>query len=457
MVQLEKAGIPTVVLLSDGFQHDADASARAFGMGPIPRVEVPQVYNNITTDEAYAQTEPVVPEMMELLTKQVPLDTIEKEAVKKAQTRKEVFSGEDALDALEAFNEAFIDRDWGDGFPLIAPTPKRVEHMLTGTTLSPDEVVCTLPPGNGIVTVQKIAVNCVMAGARPEHLPVVIAACKALTKMDPFAARGLLMSTSAGAPLILVNGPIRDEIGMNSKRAALGPGKISKVNVVIGRAFTLTLKNGGHWYPGVLDMDTIGTPRKFSMCIAENEEDSLWEPWHVEQGFSPNQSTVTIFPTGGEHDHGNQGVDTPDGLLTSIANSCNAGAGYVADLQGEHDRTDPGKVRTGGGTLILIAPAHARPIAEGGYSKAAAKEFLHHHIKVPASKPLSNFNVPDKVRFQYRWLYELSEKERQQEMLHGHLHAGAYHLVCLGAADRAKNLIVSSGDPSIVEITDRVL
>jgi hypothetical protein len=456
MVELEKAGIPTAVILSDGFQADADASARAFGMGPIPRVEVPLVYNNITTAEAFAQTEPVVPDIVRLLTTQVSGESIEEDAVRTAQSKREIFTGEDQLDALEVFNEAFIERDWGDGFPLIPPTPDRVEHMLTGTTLSPDEVVCTLPPGNGIVTVQKVAANCVMAGARPEHLPVVIAACRALANMDPFEARGLLMSTSAGAPLLLVNGPIIDEIGLNSKRAALGPGKISRVNVVIGRAFTLTLKNGGHWYPGVLDMDTIGTPRKFSLCVGENEDDTPWEPWHVERGFSAEQSTLTIFPTGGEHDHGNQGVDTPDGLLRSIANSCNSGAGYIADLQGEHDRTGAGQIRSGGGTLILMAPAHARPISAGGYSKAAAKEFLHHHVRVPASKPMSHFNVPDKVRFQYRWLYDLSEKEREEVMLPGHLHAGAYHIVCVGAADRAKNLIVSSGDPSIIEITDRV-
>ncbi len=455
MVELEKAGIPTAIILSDGFQHDADASARAFGMGPIPRVEVPKVYNNITTAEARGQTEPVVPQLIELLTRQMTGEDLEEAAIQAAQSRREIFQGEDPFDALDAFNEAFLSRDWGDGFPLIPPTHARVEHMLTGSSMDPDEIVCKLPPGNGMVTVQKVATNCVMAGCRPEHLPVVLAACRAISQMDPFAARGLLMSTSAGAPLILVNGPIREEIGLNSKRAALGPGKLSRVNVAIGRAFTLTLKNGGHWYPGVLDMDTIGTPRKFSLCVAENEEHTPWEPWHVEQGFDPEQSTVTIFPTGGEHDHGNQGVDTPDGLLRSIASGIGRGGGYIADLQGEHDRTAPGEIRSGGGTLILIAPAHAQPIAQGGFSKAAAKEFIHHHVNVPASKPMSHFNVPDKVRFQYRWLYDLTESEREKVMLPGHLHAGAYHLVCVGANDRAKNLIIGSGDASIVEITHR--
>ena len=222
MVELEKAGIPTVVILSNGFQHDADASAKAFGMGPIPRVEVPLVYNNITTEQAIEQTDPVVDEIMELLTKGISGEEIENQALRDAQEKRFTFKGEDQFGALDAFNKEFLDRDWGDGFPLIPPTEEKVARMLSGTTLDPEDVVCTLPPGNGIVTVQKVAVNCVMAGCEPEHLPVVIAACKAISSMDPFEARGLLMSTSAGAPLIVVNGPIRNEIGLNYRRATLG-------------------------------------------------------------------------------------------------------------------------------------------------------------------------------------------------------------------------------------------
>ncbi len=449
MVELEKAGVPTVVILSDGFQHDADASAKAFGMGPIPRVEVPLVYNNITTEQAIEQTDPVVNEIIDLLTRQISGEEIENQAIRDAQERRFVFNGSDQFGALDSFNADFLDRDWGDGFPLIPPTPEKVERMLRGTTLPHDEVVCTLPPGNGFVTVQKVAVNSVMAGAEPEHLPVVIAACKAISAMDPFEVRGLLMSTSAGAPLLVVNGPIRNEIGLNYRRATLGPGKMSRVNVAIGRAFTLTLKNGGHWYPGVLDMDTIGTPRKFSFCVGENEEDSPWDPFHVDQGFSPEQSVVSVFPSGGEHDHGNQGVDTPDGLLKSIAASCPSGSGYIANLHGEFDESP------GGATLVFIAPAHARPIAEGGFSKHAAKEFLHSHVKAPASDMVAHFNVPEKVRYEWRWVYDLPPWEQEKVMLSGQHDPSRYYLVCVGANDRAKNLIIGSGTPSSAEITDR--
>jgi hypothetical protein len=449
MVELEKAGIPTVTILSDGFQHDSDASARAFGMGPLPRVVVPKVYNNITTEEAQAQTGPVVPDIIKLLTTQVSGEALEESAVQAAQARRETFSDTDQMGAFEAFNSAYLERDWGDGFPLIPPTRERVEAMLRGTTLPPDEVVCTLPPGNGIVTVQKIAVNSVMAGAKPGHLPVIIAACRAIAAMRPFDVRGLLMSTSAGAPMVMVNGPIRHELGINSKRASLGPGRMSQANVVIGRAFTLTLKNCGHWYPGVLDMDTIGTPRKFSLCVGENEEDSPWEPWHVERGFKEEQNVVTIFPTSGEHDHGNQGVDTAEGLLRSIAYSCPGSGGYIANLHGELDDSP------GGATLILIAPPHARPIAKAGFSKRAAKEFLHNHVRFPARHLVAHFNVKDKVRYEWRWVYDLPPYEQERVMLYGQHDPSRYHLVCVGASDRAKNLILSSGTPSMAEITHR--
>jgi hypothetical protein len=207
--------------------------------------------------------------------------------------------------------------------------------MLKGTTLGPQEVVCMLPPGNGVATVEKIAISAAMAGCRPEHLPVIMAACKAISKMEAREVRGGLMSTSANAPIILVNGPIARELGINAGRCALGPGKPSRVNIVLGRGLVLALKNVGHWYPGVMDMDTIGTPRKFSMCVAENEENSPWEPWHVEHGFQREQSTVTVFITGGDKDIGDQGNNTGDGLLRTIAYSAIWGsAGHIASLAG---------------------------------------------------------------------------------------------------------------------------
>ena len=422
MVELEKAGKPTVMILSHGFQEDAETSAKAFGLAGISYVVVPRVYNNLTHEDVIAQTDPVVESVIRLLV--TPVESNGEEV--KTDTFQERFEGLDQFEALDRFNEEFLNRDWGDGFPLIPPTEEKVEAMLRGTTLKPDDVVCFLPPAFGVATVEKVAVNCVMAGCKPEHLPVVIAACKAIARMDPFSVRGFLMSTSANAPLILVNGPIRKELNINAERCSLGPGKWSRVNIVIGRALILTLKNVGHWYPGIMDMDTIGTPRKFSMCVAENEEASPWEPFHVEHGFSREASTVTVFPTGGDKDVGDQGNSTAEGLLRTIGwTGVIGGGGYIASLAGEHANPK-------GGVLILIAPDHAKPISSDGFDKTAAKEYLHHICTLPARRLINSFNVPEKARVAWQWLYKLSPQEQEQIWLPVQQSPDEYHLVCVG-------------------------
>ena len=234
MVELEKAGIPTATILSHGFQDDALASAKAFGMTHVNFVVVPKVYNNISVEETIAQTDPMTDEVISLLLTSENGYSLESTVLKDKDAETQSFKGVDQFDALAKFNDSFLDNDWGDGFPLIPPTEERVNAMLAGTTLGPDELVCLLPPGTGYATVRKIAINAVMAGCKPEHLPVVIAGAKSLATLDPQDARGFLISTSANGPLFVVNGPIAGELGINSGRATLGPGRQSRVNIVIG-------------------------------------------------------------------------------------------------------------------------------------------------------------------------------------------------------------------------------
>ena len=144
-----------------------------------------------------------------------------------------------------------------------------------------------------------------------EQLPVILAALKALSKLEPEMARFFLMSTGSHASLLLVNGPIAKEIGVNA-RAAMGPGRDNQVNLTIGRSYTLCLKNIGHWYPGLMDMDTLGSVRKFTVCVAENEEASPWEPFHVEKGYRKDESVVTLMGTRGEIDVPDEGNTTPE-------------------------------------------------------------------------------------------------------------------------------------------------
>ena len=243
-MQLEKLGRPAVTIVSGRLEGDAVESARVFGMPELQYVVVPWIYRNLDPERVVAQTDAAMDDIVRELT---TLRSTKNQRVEEA--KRERFEGDSQLDALVRMNENFLLRDWGDGYPLLPPTAEAVERMLTGTCLAPDHVLCDVAPGWGLATVEKVAINAAMAGAKPEHLPVVLAALKALAKLDPEMARFFLMSTGSHASLLLVNGPIAKEIGINA-RAAMGPGRDNQANLMIGRSYTLCLKNIGHWYPG---------------------------------------------------------------------------------------------------------------------------------------------------------------------------------------------------------------
>src|SRR6266508_6604363 len=177
-------------------------------------------------------------------------------------------------------NRDFLQRGWSDGFPLVAPTQAALEAMLRGTRRGAGDVIATLEPGFGLATVEKLAANAVMAGCRSAHLPLLIAAVRCLAEPKMYL-RNKAMSTGPHAPLVLVNGPRGREAGLTSGMCALGPGAPSASNTVLGRALRLVMMNVGHTYVGVSDMDTIGSPLKYSLCCAENKAESPWEPYHV--------------------------------------------------------------------------------------------------------------------------------------------------------------------------------
>ena len=187
--------------------------------------------------------------------------------------------------------EFMFDQGFSDGLPVIPPTPERVVRMLTGTSRDPQEVVAVMPPNMGEVTVEKVAINCVMAGCKPEYLPVVIAAVEAVCT-DDFNIHGVMATTMGASPVMVVNGPIRHRIGMNMGIGALGQG--NRANATIGRALRLTVRNIGGAIPGGTERSTLSNPMKFTMCFAEWEERSSGNP-HVERGYQPDESVVTIF------------------------------------------------------------------------------------------------------------------------------------------------------------------
>jgi hypothetical protein len=229
---------------------------------------------------------PLMPQVVDALT--APLTELEKHPVaRRGAVRPRLLSP----DTEENLRQLFLENDWTDGLPIILPTEERVAHMLTGTSADPKQVVgqmtITTLQEKLEYTVEKVAVNAVMAGAGPEHLPVILALAASQEGSMP-------SSTTSFARMAFVNGPIREEIGMNSGLGALSP--FNHANSVIGRAWTLMTINLGDSRLGETFMGSTGSPMNYNnMCFAENEERSVWEPYHVRKGYRKDESVISIF------------------------------------------------------------------------------------------------------------------------------------------------------------------
>src|SRR4029079_13713954 len=254
--------------------------------------------------------------------------------------------------------EAVYEGGWSDGFPLGPPTPERVVRMLAGTTRAADEVVVLAPPDLVECTVEKIAINAVMAGCRPEDLPVVLAAVEGACT-DEFNMHGLLATTWFSGPVVVVNGPVTRAIGMNNGINALGPG--NRANATIGRALQLVIRNVGGGRPGEIDRATIGQPGKFTCCFAEHE-DAYWEPIHVERGYRAEQSTVTLFAGEGVRGVVDQISRTPESLTRTFARCLRTTAHPKLPLAFD--------------AMVVISPEHLRVYEEAGWTKARFREEL---------------------------------------------------------------------------------
>ncbi|GAA5144800.1 hypothetical protein GCM10023321_01750 [Pseudonocardia eucalypti] len=263
------------------------------------------------------------------------------------------------LSELEDEHESLFDRGWSDGLPVIPPTPARVLRMLAGTSRAPDETVAIVPPNLVEATVEKVAINAVLAGCRPEYLPVVLAAVEAVCT-DEFNAHGLLATTWGAGPAIVVNGPIARAIGMNSGGNALGQG--NRANLTIGRALQLVIRNVGGGRPGEVDRAALGNPGKVGFCFAEDEDGSPWEPLAVSRGVPAGASAVTVFAAEGVRGVADQISRRPESLARSLA---------VALRSVAHP-----KLPLGFDATLVVAPEHARVFAEAGWSRARLEEAL---------------------------------------------------------------------------------
>lgn len=274
-------------------------------------------------------------------------------------------------DDIELISDSMYQRGWTDGLPVIPPTADRVLRMLAHCSRDPGELVAELPPLRAPATIEKIAINAVMAGCRPEYFPVVLAAIEALA--DPhFELFGINTTTNPTAPLAIVNGPIRQALDINCSWSVLGPRK--RADATIGRAVSLCMINLAGRIPEQACKATWKISGAFTMCAGEYEEESPWEPLHVERGLAREDSAVTMIAPNGQMNIIDTESQNADELLLHVgAGMLNAGGNGVFPFYGL------------GEIALMLCPAHARLIAER-YSKQQVREFLVDYLRVPVER-----------------------------------------------------------------------
>jgi hypothetical protein len=395
LCELERRGIPAVGYTAEIFEEDARFSIETFGVPDACPVIVPECFSNKSTDQIEKMVDEAMSTVIDCLTSEraSARDLPAYQHMVLDAAPELMFEGSDLLDAFDVMQAAFVRNRWSDGIPLIPPTRAKVQPMIAATGRAGDDVVGLFAPGFGVGTVEKIAANAVMAGCRPEQMPVIMAMVDCV--LDPsIGLRTFAMSTGPQAPIVLVSGPIADEIGMNHGVCALGPGSVSEVNVAIGRALRLIMMNVGLSYPGISDMDTIGTPMKFSACVAENEDRTPWAPWRMQQGFAAGQSTVTVNVPYGMTEFFDFQNSEPDKLIetwaTLTSQACgtpSAGAWLIKkDAPLEAGYPFHGKFSN----LLLMAPDHASVFGDAGWTPDDIKHAIHRATKIPFQKLMLN-------------------------------------------------------------------
>ena len=270
------------------------------------------------------------------------------------------------FDSDDEVMEAYHGRRWTDGLPFVLPTPERVRKMTAGSGRAATEVIAVIPPRWAEATVEAIAVNAVMAGCLPSHMPLLIAAVQAAC--DPaFGLYSVQATTHPCAVLMLVSGPIVQGLGLNFAHGAFGPG--FRPNATAGRAMRLVLMNIGGGIPGQGDQATHGSPAKFSYCVAEHEAATPWEPFRVARGFDRDDSTVTVFSGEGPHN-----------INDHVCTSAETTLAIVADTMTTVGHNNAASVIRGD-VLVAFGPEHAHTIASGGLSRKDVQQFLFERVR----------------------------------------------------------------------------
>ena len=398
MVAMEKAGVPTVAIVAQSFARAWQACVDGWGQPTAAYVIIPHATTGQQPDFIRNMVDGQIDTIIQGLTN-YPTDR-GPVSIHGNGGATDVFTVEmDASpDGLDAVNRFLAERDWSDGIPVVPPTPELVERMLAGTSRSPQDVLMVMEPGFGVATVEKVAINAVMAGCRPEQFPVLLAAIDCLAQPE-LNHRDMQVSGHTEAPIILVNGPIAQRAGINCGTSAMGPGVVNSANTAIGRALRLCLINIGYCKAGTGDPNFIGLPTKFGMCIAENEELSPWQPYHVDQGFQPHESAVTVVTVTGPGDILDSGSRSHTDTLNNIAQLMYyPGSGNGSWIRGwqsaQVGHTSQRVAYPGPYHPIILSPSRAVILDHAGFSKRDAQEWLHERCRVSLKEAIGARGVP---------------------------------------------------------------
>jgi hypothetical protein len=355
------------VLGTDAFLSLAKATSAKHGLPHMPVALVPHPLGGIPTDTARAKADAILDEVLRGLTS---------DPKPPATTAAAGPTLVEAPDDLDAFQLWAMEQEWSDGLPVLPPTEARVVKILGRR--AGDELIATLMPLDGRATLHAIAVNAVLAGAGSEHLPVILAAVRAVATPQ-FNLNAIQCTTHPCSPLVIVNGPLAARLGVAGGPNALGNGH--RANAVIGRALRLVLQNVGGARPGREDRATLGHPGKFTYCLAENEAQSPWEPLHVERGFAREESTVTVCGSEPPHNVNDHGSTTGETLMAALA--------------GTAATTGSNNIYLAGDPLVILGPEHAQTIAASGWSKQDFKRRFWDAARVP----MARFSADNIARF----------------------------------------------------------
>ena len=370
-IRIEKLGKPVAFVLTKCFQHTARFIARSHGLEDL--AVAPLMLDYVPPAEEFEKlnfVEKAADEIIRALTRWTP----QRPEIEEVPEKNLVYHGVDYQEAYENMEKFFLNHGWSDGLPLVPPTQDAVNRMLEGTELPREHLVAVFPPGQGKATIEKIAINAVMAGCLPQYMPIILAAVDAI--IDPaFFLVGVQNTSGQLAPLLVVSGPkLIEALNINDSFCTLGPGW--KANTAIGRALRLIMMNMGHTWPGINDMKAFGNPFRYVTVIAENEAaySGAWEPLRVTEGFAEDQPTISVMPAMSWQ---------PDLVLPTPPSVARIIAHITTQAKVKYDRYANNCVYN---NLVLISPTAFDAIRREGVSKASLQQTLYNTIQLPGSE-----------------------------------------------------------------------